>query len=58
MNTNDIELSFNDTPQEWQALRPNQYDGAPDSHSPIGRGKTPIAALADLLEQEMEREAA
>ena len=54
MNTYDIEISFHSTPRLWQALRPDTYDGAPDSHSTIGLGRTPVEALAHLLEQEME----
>lgn len=36
---------------DWSAIVPAEYDGAPDSHSPIGRGATEEAAIADLLEQ-------
>lgn len=58
MNTNDIQLAFDSTPQLWSALRPNEYDGAPDGGGIIGWGKTPVIALADLLEQELDRELA
>ena len=56
MNTNDIQLSFQSTPRLWQALRPNQYDGAPDGHNVMGHGRTPIEALANLLSYEMDLE--
>lgn len=36
---------------DWSAIVPDEYDGAPDSNCPIGRGPTEEAAIADLLEQ-------
>lgn len=36
---------------DWSAIFPTEYDGAPDSHSPIGRGPTEQAAIDDLIEQ-------
>lgn len=32
------------------------YDGAPDAHDIIGTGTTELAAIADLLDKESERE--
>jgi hypothetical protein len=40
---------------DWSAIDSDTYDGAPDSHCPIGRGPTKEAAVADLLEQIEER---
>lgn len=53
----DIELSFIQPPIperscDWQATRKGYDEG-----DPIGRGRTPVVALADLLEQEEEIEA-
>jgi hypothetical protein len=50
----DIHLSFVHPPIpdrnfDWQATRSNY-----DERSPIGRGRTPEIALADLLEQEAD----
>lgn len=36
---------------DWSAIDDDTYDGAPDSHCPIGRGRTEAQAIADLLEQ-------
>lgn len=38
----------------WTAIFENEYDGAPDSRSLIGWGKTEQAAIDDLLEQDAE----
>lgn len=51
----DIHLSFvyppiPDRSFDWDATRSGYEPG-----DPIGRGRTPLIALADLLEQEMER---
>jgi hypothetical protein len=35
---------------DWSAVF-DGYDGAPDSHDPIGRGRTEQDAIADLVEQ-------
>lgn len=40
---------------DWSATF-DGYDGAPDSNDIVGRGPTELAAIADLLEQERERE--
>ena len=40
---------------DWSAVF-DGYDGAPDAHDPIGRGPTELAAIADLLDQERDRE--
>jgi hypothetical protein len=49
------EYEWHSTPQLWSAVRPG-YDGAPDANCPIGYGKTPMEAEADLIQQEIERE--
>lgn len=36
---------------DYSAVDDDTYDGAPDSHCPIGYGPTREAAIADLLEQ-------
>ena len=36
---------------DWSAIDDDTYDGAEDSHCPIGYGPTEAAAIADLLEQ-------
>ena len=51
----DIHLSFDHPPipdrnMDWSATRSNYEPG-----DIIGRGRTPVIALADLLEQEEER---
>lgn len=40
---------------DWCAYDDDTYDGAPDSHCPIGWGPTEEAAIADLKEQIEER---
>lgn len=40
----------------WSAIDDSTYDGAPDSHCPIGRGRTEAEAIADLKEQIEERD--
>lgn len=46
-----------DAPREfaWSAIDDASYDGAPDSHCPIGRGRTEAEAIADLQAQLDER---
>ncbi len=41
---------------EWSAIT-DDYDGAPDAHSPIGRGETEAEAIEDLMQQIEERAA-
>jgi len=36
---------------DWLAIDDDTYDGAPDSHCPIGYGATEQEAIDDLLEQ-------
>jgi hypothetical protein len=36
---------------DWSAIDENTYDGAEDSHCPIGRGATEREAIDDLLDQ-------
>lgn len=50
----DIRIDFQTTPQLWMAYR---GDGEPPIEH-YGLGKTPIEALAHLIEQEMEQEPA
>lgn len=52
-----VDLNWQSTPQLWMATFDN-YDGAPDSKHPVGLGKTPGEAVADLFEQDYERRAA
>jgi hypothetical protein len=52
----DINLRFEHPPiperhSDWSATRSGYDEG-----DPIGRGATPITALADLLEQELDLE--
>lgn len=47
MTDRPISTSFN---VYWSAYFTDEYDGAPDSHSLIGHGKTEAEAVADLLE--------
>ncbi len=42
---------------EWSAIDDDTYDGAPDAHSPIGRGATEAEAIEDLMTQIEERAA-
>lgn len=39
----------------WSAIDSDTYDGAEDSHCPIGWGATEAEAIADLMEQIDER---
>jgi hypothetical protein len=41
---------------DYSAIDDDTYDGAEDSHCPIGTGATPEAALAELFEKIDERE--
>jgi hypothetical protein len=36
---------------DWSAIDQDTYDGAEDSHCPVGRGATERAAINDLVEQ-------
>jgi hypothetical protein len=40
---------------EWSAWDMDTYDGAEDSHCPVGSGSTEIEAINDLVEQIVER---
>lgn len=40
---------------DWSAVDADTYDGAPDSHCPIGRGPTEKAAIEDLFDQMMNK---
>jgi hypothetical protein len=39
----------------WSAFDDDTYDNAPDSHCPVGNGRTEIEAINDLVEQIVER---
>jgi hypothetical protein len=41
---------------DWQAWDDDTFDGAEDSHCPIGRGRTEQDAIDDLKEQLEEME--
>lgn len=43
-----ISVEFHSTPQLYIAYFRDEYDGAPDSHHPMGFGKTEAEAIADL----------
>ena len=45
-----IELIWQSTPALWAAIFADSYDGAEDSHCPMGFGKTEDEAVADLIE--------
>lgn len=49
-----ISFEFHSTPQLWSAIFKDEYDGAPDSRSTMGFGKTKFEAVADLLEKDAE----
>lgn len=55
MNTTDIILTFLDTPRLWSASRKDAC-GCPECMRFHWTGNTPEEALANLLEDEMERE--
>lgn len=40
---------------EWNAYDQDSYDGAEDSNSPVGSGKTEREAINDLVEKMIER---
>lgn len=59
----DIQAFEDDTGHAPKAERFYAYDaatycGCPDCHCPVGTGATPEAAIADLLEQMAEEDAA
>lgn len=41
---------------DWSAIDDDTYDGAPDSHCPIGYGPTEQTAIDELLTLIAERE--
>ena len=49
----DIRIDFQSTPRLWLATREGWE---PETTSPYGLGKTPIEALAHLIEQELDAE--
>jgi hypothetical protein len=52
----DIIIRFEHPPIPDRSFDYSASRSSYDEGDPIGRGPTPIAALADLLEQEMDRE--
>jgi hypothetical protein len=40
---------------EWSAIDADSYDGAPDSHCPVGSGSSEREAIDNLVEQIVER---
>ena len=44
--------------ERFYAIDDDTYDGAEDSHCPVGTGATPEEAIADLLEQMADEDAA
>jgi len=40
---------------DWSAVDDATYDGAEDSHCPIGYGRTEAEAIADLMQQIEDR---
>lgn len=42
---------ISDRSMDWAAIDDNSYDGAEDSHCPVGRGATELEAIEDLLTQ-------
>lgn len=53
INTDHITPPIPTTDYDWRATF-DDYDGAPDSHCPIGYGPTERAAVDDLLDQHQE----
>lgn len=51
-----IRVDWCSTPALYMALFSDEYDGAPDAgFQPMGFGKTEDAAVADLIEQDMNQ---
>jgi hypothetical protein len=40
---------------QWSAWDMDTYDGAPDSHCPVGTGSTELEAVIDLATQTVEK---
>ena len=40
-----------DRRSDWDAIDDDTYDGAEDSHCPVGRGATEQEAIDDLMQQ-------
>jgi hypothetical protein len=51
-----IDVDFHSTAGLYVAIFKDEYDGAPDSRDPVGLGRSEEAAVADLIEQDKERE--
>lgn len=50
-----ISVEWQSTPALYVAIFREEYDGALDSHHPMGFGRTEEAAVADLIEKGEER---
>lgn len=55
-NGRPIRVLWESTPALYSAIFENEYDGAPDSNCPMGFGREMPEAVADLIEQDEERE--
>ena len=49
-----ISFEWHGTPQLYVAYFEQEYDGATDSHHPIGFGRTEDEAVADLIEKDAD----
>lgn len=56
-NTSDISIKFQDTPRLWLATRADCWCEDCRGKNEYGLGKTPIEALAHLIELELDLEA-
>jgi hypothetical protein len=57
-NGRPISVEWQSTPALYMAIFREEYDGAPDAgFQPVGFGKTEAEAVADLMEQDNERDA-
>lgn len=51
-NGRPILVSWESTPALYSAIFEQEYDGAPDSHHPVGIGRNMAGAVANLIEQD------
>jgi cephalosporin hydroxylase len=49
-----ISVDWHSTPGVYIAIFSQEYDGAPDSRNPVGYGKNPDEAVADLIEADTD----
>ena len=47
-----ISVDWDSTPALYVAIFSEEYDGAIDSHHPVGLGRTEEEAVADLIERD------